>query len=254
MERDFDGVAMVLVPQGCFQMGTTDEQMQYAINELGALREWIDDEIPAHEQCFDTPFWIDKTEVVQADFERFDGRKTSTNWFDGDQRPVENITWFEARDFCAVRGARLPTEREWEYAARGPDNLIYPWGNHWNESNAVWSGSSNHHTAPIGSHLAGRSWVGALDMSGNVWEWMSTVYGIDDGDHNYSEGGERRFIYPYSATDGREQDNQDTAFVRAVRGGSWNYFNISLLRASYRDGESPNHTFNNIGFRCARDF
>ena len=138
VSRDFDGVSMVLVPAGCFLMN--DEAN--------------------NQQCFTEPFWIDQTEVTQADFRRLGGVKAAANFFTGDQRPVERITWFEARDFCALRGGRLPTESEWEYAARGPDNLVYPWGNAWDETKAVWSGNSNNQTADVGSIAGGASWVG----------------------------------------------------------------------------------------------
>jgi formylglycine-generating enzyme required for sulfatase activity len=219
--QNFDGVPMVLVPAGCFMMGSNDGQ---------------DDEQPVHEQCFEEPFWIDETEVTQADFERRGGQKANPNRFDGDQRPVERITWFEARDFCAQRGARLPTEREWEYAARGPDNLVYPWGSTWNENNAVFSGNSNNQTANVGSRPVGASWVGAVDMSGNVWEWTSTLYEP----------------YPYLATDGREDDTGDRTDVRRVlRGGS--FVNTSFdLRAPSRLGLAPNFVSEDFGFRCAR--
>lgn len=127
VERDFDGITMVLVPVGCFMMGSDDLPLE----ETGAF-----------EICFDEPFWIDKTEVAQADFARLEGVKDHVNEFLGDPHPVENITWYEARDFCELRDARLPTEAEWEYAARGPDNLVYPWGNEWDETVLVWTGTS----------------------------------------------------------------------------------------------------------------
>jgi formylglycine-generating enzyme required for sulfatase activity len=218
--RDFGGIEMVLVPAGCFMMGSNDGR---------------DDEQPVSEQCFDAPFWIDLTEVTQADFERLGGVKAGANSFDGDQRPVESITWFEARDFCAARGLRLPTEREWEYAARGPENLTYPWGNAWNENNAVWSGNSNNQTADVGSRPAGRSWVGALDMSGNVWEWVSSLY------------------LPYDSQENREVDTEiRTDVQRVLRGGSWNNGNTDILRSANRFRNSPDGWIGSLGFRCAR--
>ncbi len=217
--QDFDGVTMVLVPAGCFDMGSEDGG---------------DDEKPVNQQCFDAPFWIDQTEVTQADFERLGGEKANSNGFDGDQRPVERITWFEARDFCALRGMRLPTEREWEYAARGPDNVIYPWGDDWNPDNVVWSGNSNSQTAPVGSRPAGVSWVGALDLSGNVWEWVSTL----------------SRAYPYVFDDGREDGDNGTD-ARVQRGGSWDY-GSTYLRAPGRFTNVPDPRYNYNGFRCAR--
>jgi formylglycine-generating enzyme len=234
---DFDGVAMMLVPPGCFMMGS---------NEGNA------DEQPVHEQCFDAPFWIDETEVTQADFDRLGGEQANSPAFSGADRPVENITWFEARNFCALRGMRLPTEREWEYAARGPEGWLYPWLGQWNGDNAVWSENSNRQTAAVGSRPAGASWVGALDMAGNVWEWVNTIYGIDDGDYNFTESGERLFTYPYSATDGREQDSDDRTLVRVLRGGSWDLTDSPLLRGADRGGLYPDYWFGGGGFRCAR--
>jgi formylglycine-generating enzyme required for sulfatase activity len=218
ISREFDGVEMVLVPAGCFMMGS----------ERGD-----NDEKPVHEQCFEEPFWIDLTEVTQADFEHLGGQKENNNSFDGANRPVERITWFEARDFCQLRGMRLPTEREWEYAARGPDNLVYPWGNEWNENNAIWSGNSDGETVEVGSISNGASWVGALDMSGNVWEWTSSLF--ED--------------YPYEDD---HEDASDTNDSRALRSGSWYDNGAQLLRATNRYGASPDNWINYLGFRCAR--
>ncbi|MBL8156341.1 MAG: SUMF1/EgtB/PvdO family nonheme iron enzyme [Anaerolineae bacterium] len=230
-----DGVSMALVPAGCFMMGTTDEQAMYAINTLGAQADWVKNEQPANRQCFDAPFWIDLTEVTQADFERLGGAKANANRFDGAQRPVERINWFEAWDFCALRGARLPTEREWEYAARGPDALIYPWGNTWDENKVVWLGNSNGETAAVGSIPAGRSWAGGYDLSGNVYEWVSSLY------------------LPYDSSEDREADTGTrTDVLRVLRGGSWGDDLTTNLRASFRDGYDPDFRGSVRGFRCAR--
>jgi formylglycine-generating enzyme required for sulfatase activity len=213
--QDFgDGVEMVLVPAGCFEMGSNN----------GA------NERPVTQQCFDEPFWIDQTEVTQADFERLDGQRERGNWFIGDNRPVENITWIEADAFCRLRGGRLPSEAEWEYAARGPDGLIYPWGNEFIADNVVYRDNSNQ-TAPVGSRPNGVSWVGALDMSGNVEEWTNSLYQA----------------YPYSATDGRESGS-DTSSPRVLRGGSWNSYVLSAIRFAF----DPSVNVRDFGFRCIR--
>jgi formylglycine-generating enzyme required for sulfatase activity len=112
----FDGVEMALVPGGCFTMGEASGS---------------GDQRPVSQQCFDQPFWIDRYEVSNQQFDRLGGQTSfnrKSQW-PGDEQPRERITWAEARTFCVRRGARLPTEAEWEYAARGPDNLRYPWGN-----------------------------------------------------------------------------------------------------------------------------
>jgi len=212
---------MVLVPVGCFIMG----------NDPDSFRGELDGD----EQCFEEPFWIDKTEVTQADFERLGGTQADPPDFEGDNRPIEDITWFEARDFCALRGGYLPTEAEWEYVARGPDELFFPWGNDWNANNAVWSRNPSQGTADVGSILAGASWVGALDMSGNVWEWTHSIF--ED--------------YPYVANDGREADlGQETNIPYTLRGGSWGNSNNGNLRSATRYRYFPLNWLNGRGFRC----
>jgi len=220
VERDFNGVTMVMVPAGCFMMGSTNR----------------DSEQPIHEQCFDRPFWIDKTETTQSDFERLRGQKATPNQFNGINRPIEQITWNEARDFCALRGARLPTEVEWEYAARGVDNLAYPWGNDWDPDKLIGLRSSSRGTTVVGYLPAGASWVGALDMSGNVWEWVSS----------------RHEPYPYDATDGREEQDSTTS-IRVHRGGGWNRTAEQSFLATARDRDLSNFRSDSGGVRCALD-
>lgn len=234
--QDFDGVPMVQVPPGCFMMGMSDAEIDDLIQQYGD-QDWIRAFGPQHRQCIDEPFWIDLTEVTQADFERLGGVAANNSYFDGQSRPVEQITWFEARDFCALRGARLPTEAEWEYVARGPDGLVYPWGDEFVSENAVWSENSNDQTANVGSRPSGASWVGALDMSGNAWEWVSSLYEP----------------YPYSADDGREADTGDrTDVLRVLRGGSLGNGNAVNLRSAVRGWYYPDLWNRSFGFRCAR--
>jgi formylglycine-generating enzyme required for sulfatase activity len=224
VERDFDGVPMVLVPAGCFMMGS----------EMDA------DEKPIHQQCFENPFWIDKFEVTNRQFEEFDGRAgRSSNWTTRNQ-PRDSITWFEATMFCQSRWARLPTEAEWEYAARGPEALIYPWGNQFIAANVVYDRNSNKRSAPIASRPDGASWVGAQDMNGNVWEWVSTIFDLD------------KFPYPYSANDGRENPS-DKKSPRIFRGGSW-FSDMDNIGATDRFWVKPTSEYVNGGFRCARDY
>jgi formylglycine-generating enzyme required for sulfatase activity len=218
--QTFDGVEMALVPPGCFMMGSGGGN----------------NEKPITKTCFDGPFWIDKTEVTQAQFQQFDGQAAQTSYFKGDNRPVEQISWIEARDFCAQRSTRLPTEAEWEYAARGPNSAIYPWGDTFEMDNVVYGETSGGHTADVGSRPGGASWVGALDMSGNVWEWVSTIYRP----------------YPYRPNDGRESST-DTSNARGRRGGSW--YNVGInLNAANRNYSDPFFWYDDIGFRCARSF
>jgi len=238
--QDFDGVPMVKVPAGCFMMGDEDE---------------------AHEQCFEEPFWIGETEVTNVQYAAFINAGGYTNgaywtdagwawrqstgvtqpdcWtdsaFNQPDQPVVCVSWYEAVAYSAWLSAtsgetfRLPTEAEWEYAARGPDGLIYPWGNEWNADNAV-TGETSRGIAAVGSRPAGASWVGALDMSGNVWEWVSS----------------QSQPYPYSATDGREDLQADG--YRVVRGGSW-VNPQGGARAAFRFFNLPNDRLSLNGFR-----
>jgi formylglycine-generating enzyme required for sulfatase activity len=208
----FNGVEMALVPAGCFMMGSDTGDP---------------DERPVHEQCFDEPFWIDVTEVTNNAY-------GSRGRFSGSNRPRETITWREAEDHCASRGARLPTEREWEYAARGPDGLVYPWGNSFIPNNAVYGANSNDETADVGSRPNGASWVGAHDMSGNVREWVSSLYRP----------------YPYEPLDGREERGGSVDY-HVVRGGAWDN-NSRAIRAVYRFLLYPDTANEYVGFRCAR--
>lgn len=225
--RDFDGVPMVLVPVGCFDMGSI----------TGA-----DDEQPVHTHCFETPFWIDRYEVAQADFTRLRGIKAQPSGILGPDLPVTNITWFEARDFCALRGARLPYEGEWEYAARGPEALIYPWGNDFDgervnyqdADDATWL-DGYQTAAPVAAFPQGASWVGAEQLAGNVWEWTSSAYAA----------------YPYIRTDGRQSPPAATA-RHSLRGGSWQD-SAATMRAANRSTYIVNEYYITVGFRCVRD-
>lgn len=232
--QDFDGVSMVLVPPGCFMMGTSDDEMTQLTDEYG---DFFADEAPQHEQCFATAFWIDQTEVTQAQFAAFGGQAENPVFYPGDNRPVESVSWFEAQDLCELRGARLPTEAEWEYAARGPDGLLYPWGDEWAADRAVWDQTGRQGTSDVGLFPTGASWVGALDMTGNVWEWVSSQF----------------LPYPYSADDGREEATGNrTNLRRTLRGGSWFNDELYIFRAADRHWNSPIHDYSSVGFRCAR--
>ncbi len=269
VEREFDGVTMVLVPAGSFEMGSTAEEIDFgfemcqqaADNDAECQRVWVEDEAQNGDntQIFSQPFWIDKYEVTRAEYQRCveAGACTETPssaYSTDDDQPINRVTWYQAQDYCEWRGAQLPTEAQWEYAARGPDRLIFPWGNEFdgtlanhcdrNCGNSDWGSSFNYVneenddgfaiTSPVGSFPAGASWVGALDMSGNVWEWTSTIY--DD------------FAYPYDATDGRE--NADSDARRVVRGGSFDDAS-SALRVAGRFGNLVGFDDFIVGFRCA---
>ncbi|MFZ4829139.1 MAG: SUMF1/EgtB/PvdO family nonheme iron enzyme [Phototrophicaceae bacterium] len=213
-----DGVERVLVPVGCFQMGSTDGDS---------------DEQPVHEQCVTEPFWLDKYEVTNALY----GSAAGCGYSSEADQPRNCVTWLEAQAFCEARGGTLPSEMQWEYAARGVEGLVYryPWGNDYDAERVIGEDDPMYgdtRTAPVGSRPDGASWVGAMDMSGNVREWTHTRY----DPYPYEEGENR-----YNSLDFRK---------RVVRGGSFDDVTFNL-RSSNRDNWNPSSRINSIGFRCA---
>jgi Tol biopolymer transport system component/serine/threonine protein kinase/formylglycine-generating enzyme required for sulfatase activity len=215
--QDFNGVEMVLVPAGCFMMGNDPDAPGGA--EDGGT------------QCFDEPFWIDRYEVTN---QQYGSTGCDENSSEANQ-PRNCVNWFEARDFCQLRDARLPTEAEWEYAARGPDNWVYPWGSDFVAENVVYAGNASNYPGAVGSREGGRSWVDAYDLSGNLAEWVSSWH-LD---------------YPYDRNDGREMDLGVNYGV--VRGGSFSDSDDGL-RAASRVRARSGFDASNLGFRCVRDY
>lgn len=153
-----------------------------------------------------------------------------------EQHPVTETTWAGALAYCEWRGARLPTEAEWEVAARGDDGRLFPWGNAEPDSSRAFVSNRNGVTAPVGSLPDGASPFGLMDMSGNLAEWTSTL----------------KRPYPYVADDGRE--NPDLPGERVTRGGDYRYdTNPETLSAVHRNGFSnaPERGHRHIGMRCA---
>lgn len=236
--QSFGGVEMALVPTGCFQMGSSDEQLAYAatlFDEDEGTPAPLIEEQPTRRICFDKPFWIDRYEVTNAQFEQWGGVAANPSNRQDPNRPRERLSWDEARAFCALREARLPTEAEWEYAARGPDNLIFPWGNEFILSVVVSVRNSDLQTGVVGERPADMAWVGSHEMVGNVAEWVSTLYRD----------------YPYNSGDGRE--NTTSRSTRVLRGGSYAFKPINL-RAAGRYNAAPNLAGNGFGVRCVHNF
>ena len=232
---DAEGAFMVLVPGGEFTMGSENDE---------------DDEKPIHIVDLDT-FYIDQYEVTNAQYKLCVDEgvcetqlethsNTRPNYYGNsefDNYPVIWVDWNKANVFCEWRKARLPTEAEWEKAARGTEGRIYPWGDEITEYFANYN-SSGGDTTPVGSYKSGKSVYDAYDMAGNVWEWVADWY--DSEYYDILPEGVKNPLGPLV----RLQD-------KVLRGGSFK-FNGSNLRTSKRYPQSPNMHNNDFGFRCAR--
>ena len=228
---------LVHVPAGPFTMGSAD----------------IDDANPVH--TIDLPeYWIGKYPVTNEEYARFvratghpapyvsESWAQPYNWQGNnppkgrEKHPVVLVSWHDAVAYCRwlseMTGKlyRLPTEAEWEKAARGTDGREYPWGNQWDARRANTSEGDAGSTTPVGQYPQGASPYGALDMAGNVWEWCSSLYQP----------------YPYQADDGREDPSASDS--RVLRGGSWNY-DRDGTHCAFRDWYNPAYR-GSIGFRC----
>ena len=220
-----DGLVLELlwVPPATFSMGS----------DAGT-----NDERPPHRVTL-SGYWIGVTEVTVAQW-RAVMRDVPARNDAGDDHPVASVTWEEARDFCARSGLALPTEAQWEYAARGPLGHILPWGDEWDPVRCQsWADRHGHErTAPVGSFLEGRSWCGALDMAGNVFEWCRDAY--DPG-----------FYASPAATVPNPECTSGRSEQRVLRGGCWGS-SPDNCEATVRCRAKPTFRNPGIGFRVCR--
>jgi formylglycine-generating enzyme required for sulfatase activity len=236
---------MITIPTGVFSMGRNDGP---------------DDERPAHAVTL-AAFAIDRLPVTNAQFAAFlnaRGHSTATgerlyDYDDSDARihqvagkyvadggyenhPVVEPSWLGAREYCAWRGKRLPSEAEWEKAARGSDGRRYPWGNAAPDRTRAQFGARFNETAQVENFAAGASPYGVLGMVGNAWEWVSSAYRP----------------YPYRADDGREDLTPGP--IRSTRGGGHDSpaEEITTTQRGRNLSRNPRAGHHNIGFRCAK--
>ncbi|MCF8719753.1 formylglycine-generating enzyme family protein [Nitrospina gracilis] len=231
---------MVHVPAGPFTMGSSEEDIQWAAKTFfSESLEYYRDETPAYTVQM-AAFEIDQHEVTNAEYRKYleatnrpAPKYLDNEKFNAPNQPVAGVTWQEANDYCAWTGKRLPTEAEWEKAARGVDGRFYPWGNDPDPTRANARGMKDGHRypAPVGTFPKGASPYGALDMAGNVWEWTADWYRP----------------YPGNLV---KNDLYGNTF-RVMRGGSW-FSNMDLARSTVRGKLTPDQRQNYIGFRCAR--
>ncbi|MBT7191911.1 MAG: SUMF1/EgtB/PvdO family nonheme iron enzyme [Anaerolineae bacterium] len=248
--RLVDEMVALYIPAGEFKMGSEDGD---------------EDEKPI-KTVYTDAFWMDETEVTNAMFASFlnaqnnqkeDGEtwldvddssvlitQTESNWhadINYSQHPVVDVTWYGARAYCEWVGGRLPTEAEWEKAARGGlEGKKYPWGDDTPSCNSgAWNGaqkpSCSGNTISVGSFSP--NGYGLYDMAGNVWEWIADQY-----DEEY-----------YQKSSGNNPQGPAFGEFRVLRGGAWSGYEIDIVRTANRSRSRPMNAATNTGFRCVRD-
>ena len=238
LERSEDGMVMVYVPAGDFEMGSAGGN---------------DDAQPVHTVALDG-FWIDSTEVTYARYwrceeaggcERPPEVSVYPAWDHYDKEeyghhPIWKVTWAHADAYCAWAGGSLPTEAEWEYAARGPEGFTYPWGNTEPDCGKAnyeaGTGGCVGDSKPVGSYPAGASWCGAQDMAGNADEWLADWYAADY----------------YATSPAMNPTGPSSGTRRVVRGGG-EMSSLVILRGYTRQALPFDYQGPATGFRCAKD-
>jgi WD40 repeat protein len=252
---DSFGIKQVYVPAGCFLMGsdpTKDSQAQ-------------PEELPQHQVCLTKAYWLDEFDVTNFAFKDFVSAKGYANdslwskdglsWkqsnhisgpsdtdsgnmacIDSSRAPNQPhvcVNYYEAEAYAKWRGGSLPTEAQWEYAARGPKNSVYPWGDTFDQNKANTSEGGHGITTAIDAYPSGKSWVGAYDMAGNVWQWVSDGYSA------------------FGASPKKDPTGPSTGQFHGLRGGSTNSSQYDV-RSAYRYNLYPNDHYNvSVGFRLA---
>ena len=247
-----DGVVLVHIPASEFIMGLTPDQAELF---LALCEECEEDDfypsMPAHRVYLDS-YWIYLTEVTNKMYRLCvsagecnrpvkSGSQTRSNYYgnpDYDNFPVVFVSWYDAERYCSWAGGRLPTEAEWEKAARGRNGRLFPWGDQAPNTSLTNTYPYNGDTTKVGSYPNGASPYGVLDMVGNVYEWIADWYRLD----YYQSSDVRNPLGPQAGESGR----------RCVRGGSWGW-GVPFASSAFRDWWEPGESGSGVGFRCVKD-
>jgi len=253
--------SMVLIPAGEFTMGTDPANKLFI--KYGWEADWFSDEMPQRKIFLDA-YYIDKHEVTVAEYQKFieaGGYQKKDYWteegwrfinttnrtepwywgtdeiwkdFNAPGQPVVGVTLYEAMAYAKWAQKRLPTEAEWEKAARGTDGRLWPWGNEWDVKKVNSWESGLHKPTPVGKYPKGASPYGIMDVAGNVWEWCADRY-----DPEY---------YSHIALVNPKSEIGETY---TLRGGAWNG-NAAVVRCAVRYSYAPTSAHYAVGFRCAK--
>lgn len=267
---------MVYIPAGYVEMGSDQKDIDRAmdifreVEKKEPIRNWFDDEVPKH-KAWVRAFYMDKYEVTNRDYMKFvrsGGYRKKMFWsdkgwkwvgkkkiktpecmkddrFNNPDYPIVCINWYEASAYTKWAGKRLPSEAEWERAAHGDENRLFPWGNDFSSQDGY---RANYHpgdvtqdkdgyqfTAPVTAFPRGISPFGVFQMAGNVWEWCQDWY----GEHYYAKSSPKNPSGPRTGSE------------KIVRGGAW-LNSIISIRTVYRSYVDPKLRYSHIGLRCAR--
>ena len=231
---------MITIAPGEFTMGSSEKAILWAAKTFfSESLDYYRDETPSHTVNLQA-YKIDVTEVTVGQYQSYmlqtgvpAPKFMDNDRFNDGNQPVVGVTWQEAADYCATMSKRLPTEAEWEKAARGTDNRFYPWGNEPDETKANIRGKKDgyRYSAPVGLEQYGASPYGIRDMAGNAWEWTADWYQPHPGNTHPNDFYGEQF--------------------RVIKGGSW-FSNMDLARIAVRGKSLPDRRYNYLGFRCAK--
>jgi iron(II)-dependent oxidoreductase len=239
-----DGAKMIYIPACEYMMGTTDEEIDALLQAHPEFkRDWFTDGMPRHKVTL-SGFWIYKNLVTVGQYKKFckathhkmSGLSESDLSPSMNDHPVAGICWNDAKAYCDWAGVTLPTEAQWEHAARGPQNYTFPWGNTFDRSKLRCSGTKQGDagdTAAVGSYPPNS--FGLNDMAGNVWQWCWDWYAEDY----------------YANSPSQDPPGPATGQYHSMRGGSWYRNGEGDFRCTHRIRNAPDDTKGYFGFRCA---
>ena len=282
---------MILIPEGTFFMGSTSQNIEDLLKTDRTIEaERLEGEMPQRE-VFLSAYLIDKYPVTNAQYKKFiesGGYTQKTCWSEAGWQyvsqtnplgsgdldnvmngepdcPVVNVSWFEAEAFARWAGKRLPTEAEWEKAARGTDGRIYPWGNEFDKTRLNCAEAKFEKPTAVTRYSQGQSVYGCFDMAGNVWEWVADWYDSQYYRHAPNKDPRGPTMGEENPYFGRPEEVGISIYelrpsptsgalspCKVLRGGSWNGSGVVHVRCANRDYDEPAYKNDTIGFRCAK--